>query len=1108
MKNKLNSSKKNELVDVLTRFYVHIIRSDTEIKKNEIDILYPLLLNLFKDLSISWEVYIKEIMNEDYDIKNVVSMLNHNLNTFDKVRVIITMIIMAFSDDDFEIYEISSIQAIVKEFKLEISGFMDLMRNLEMNITNPVRVSKVSSVFQIENSLFTDFLAVGKSDKCNLRFKDPSLSNIEYVQFVINDNLFIITGSKPTFKLNGNEVRANYIYFLPNNSIIDIKKSRFSYSFMKKLQENIDKKDTIKFSKNDYEFNLKSKGNDYSIVVKRGYVYKNGKSLSPNKEVPIFWDDKLRIKGYAAFQLTDVVEEKERIGIDDIVPDIIYLQAENSFYHISKYETKHTIAQVENRNNEHFFIPKNKSFDFLVNNKLLENETKIVLNDDILSIISRKGKKLPGNLTDEKKANQIKARVKNQFRGSKKFNFRINNFFELVEVPFEINNIEITAVKHFHDDNNIGLDNISFTAKKGELIGILGPSGCGKSTLLKSIVAEFRPTHGTIDVDGKSLFDNRSELMQYFGYVPQEDMIFPNLTVFENMFFYGRLRLPNVPHNQLVLKIDNILGQVTLSHKRNSKVGDDSNKILSGGQRKRLNIALELLFEPIVLVCDEPTSGLSSFDAEQIIELLHEQRKQNRIVIITVHQPNSLIFRKFSKVLLMDNGGKEVFFGTPSESFAYFKDELDTLKYRKSIIEQKYKEMNPDFFYDMILFPEYDKSGKLKFEQVNQQVVTKRKFTPEYWRDKYKRKVLFQLIKKDEEYNTNTHTNSKYKKKMTFYNRSVQFFTYLHRNLANKMRNRTNLTVTFLEAPLLALIVSYILRLAPTADTYSFYENSNISLFLFVNIIIFMFFGLTNSINEFLEEKKFILREKVRNMKVTHYHVSKFCVLALFSVIQAILYCIISSFILEIHGFFLLNIIYLSISGFIGISIGLLISTMIHDNKSVINILPLMLIPQIIFAGAVIQFDKMNRNLTLLKKSPIPEVVQFIPSRWLFEGMITGYSTENLNTKKLAEIDKKLLTRNANKLSDIDRRDLKYELIEETNKLYKIDKYTNKDINLIVDMMKGKFLNTDKNVFLSPRKKISSFKIKTVYFNLFIVLFYITLINLIVGIRLKYYYNE
>lgn len=1115
MKELANGSKKNELVDMLTRFYVHIIRSDVEIKKTEIDILYPLLLNLFKDLPISWEVYVKEIMNEDYDINKVINFLNHNLNQLDKIRVILTLIIMAFSDSDFEIYEISSIQSMMKYFKIEGSGFMDLMRNLELKTTAPLRITDISSIFQFENSLFTDYLVIGRSERCNMRFKDPAIANIEFVIFGIDDNYFLVAGQKPSLKLSGNELRPNHIYYLPAESKIEIHKLKFNTQLVRKLMHNINNSDVISFTKADYDFKITCLGNKFYLNVRRGYLYKNGKSVSYNRDLTIFWDDKLRIKGYAAFSLIDVLDEKERIGIDDIVPDVIYLSLDNGFYSLVIHHTDKAVAQIENRSNSYHFIPLKKSFHFLINGEEFGNEKVIQLNEDIITVEDIKGYQLSMDKSstkdDTKLGEQLKNKVKQQLRSTKNFNFRINNFFDIVEVPFEINNLEVTAVKHYHNDKSIGLDNITFNAKRGELIGILGPSGCGKSTLLKAIVAEFQPTHGKIEVDGKVLYKHRSELMQYFGYVPQEDMIFSHLTVFENMFFYGRLRMPNIPQNQLILKIDNILNQVTLSHKRNILVGDDSNKILSGGQRKRLNIALELLFEPIVLVCDEPTSGLSSFDAEQIIELLHEQRRQNRIVIITVHQPNAYIFKKFSKVLLMDNGGKEVFFGSPTEAFAYFQEELEVIKFRKTLLEQKVKDTNPDFFYDIILFPEYDVRGNIKFEQINQQVVTKRKFSSEYWRDKYKRKILFQLITKEDsiEELAIAKKKIKYRKKLSYQARFVQFSTYLHRNLINKLRNRTNLLITFLEAPLLAVIVSYILRLAPSSEKYSFYDNSNITLFLFVSIIIFIFFGMTNSIHEVLEERKFILREKVRNLKVSHYHISKFLVLSIFTVVQALLFHLISSAILDIKGFFLLNVIYFSLSGLIGLSLGLLFSSFINDTKGIINILPLILIPQIIFGGAVIQFDKMNRNLTIMKKNPIPEVVQTIPSRWLFEGLVAGYSTESVNNNELQKIDKKMLTlAKTSDLSKIELRDEEYELREEINIRYPKTKFTNKDINLIVDIMYGRYLNNNKNVFISPYKKFGGIQVKTVSVNVIIILFYVMIINLLIGIRLKYYYNE
>lgn len=235
----------------------------------------------------------------------------------------------------------------------------------------------------------------------------------------------------------------------------------------------------------------------------------------------------------------------------------------------------------------------------------------------------------------------------------------------------------------------MALDSISYEVNKGELIGILGPSGCGKSTLVKLLSGDIIPTYGQISVDGKNFFENLNIFLEYFAYVPQDDLLYPNLTVWENLWYRLQLRMPNFSAASLHQKIDNILHQVNLTHQRNTLVGEFAHKNLSGGERKRLNIALELLFEPTLIICDEPTSGLSFTDAEQIVDILDALSQQGKIVLITIHQPNSSIFRKFDKVLLMDMGGKMVYYGPPEKSFDYFDEELSLLTHRKGEIERK-----------------------------------------------------------------------------------------------------------------------------------------------------------------------------------------------------------------------------------------------------------------------------------------------------------------------------------------------------------------------------------------------------------------------------------
>ena len=119
--------------------------------------------------------------------------------------------------------------------------------------------------------------------------------------------------------------------------------------------------------------------------------------------------------------------------------------------------------------------------------------------------------------------------------------------------------------------------------------------------------------------------------------------------------------------------VDNVLTEMDLYDIRDLKVGNPLNKVISGGQRKRLNIALELIREPTILFADEPTSGLSSVDSEIVMNLLKEQTYRGKLVIINIHQPGSEIYKMFDKVMFIDKGGYQIFYGNPTEAIVYFK---------------------------------------------------------------------------------------------------------------------------------------------------------------------------------------------------------------------------------------------------------------------------------------------------------------------------------------------------------------------------------------------------------------------------------------------------
>jgi ABC transport system ATP-binding/permease protein len=309
--------------------------------------------------------------------------------------------------------------------------------------------------------------------------------------------------------------------------------------------------------------------------------------------------------------------------------------------------------------------------------------------------------------------------------------------------------------------------------------------------------------------------------------------------------------------------------------------------------------------------------------------------------------------------------------------------------------------------------------------------------------------------------------------------------------------------------------VGFILRLAPEADKYSYYKNTNIGVYIFVSIIIFIFLGMSSSIQEILEERRMILREKMMNMRASDYLGAKFIILSFFAILQVILYYAVSASILNMQGIIIPSMAYYFASSLIGFSMGMFISSFLNDSRAIITILPLVLIPQIIFGGAIIQYEKMNQDLKLLKKSPIPEVVQIIPSRWLFEGMFTAQANLNAYELRLDKQEKKRLTLEKNYRKGYIGFD---ELQKRTDELYSekssiardypIEKFTNRNINNAVDMMDGHFLNTQQNSFLSSYKHLLDHRYRTYYLDLWIVLLYAMLFQFATLIKLKFYFKE
>ena len=235
-------------------------------------------------------------------------------------------------------------------------------------------------------------------------------------------------------------------------------------------------------------------------------------------------------------------------------------------------------------------------------------------------------------------------------------------------LSFNVNSLEFKF-----PNGAIGLRNINFSECQGRLVGIMGASGAGKTTLLNVLSGITTPSQGEVLINGINLHTQKERLDGVIGLIPQDDLLIEELTVFENLYFSAKFCFKDMNDAEITEKVNSVLKSLGLYERRDLKVGNSLNKLISGGQRKRLNIALELIREPSILFVDEPTSGLSSRDSENVMDLLRELTLKGKLIFVVIHQPSSQIYKMFDKMIILDTGGYMVYYGHPIDCISYFK---------------------------------------------------------------------------------------------------------------------------------------------------------------------------------------------------------------------------------------------------------------------------------------------------------------------------------------------------------------------------------------------------------------------------------------------------
>lgn len=233
-------------------------------------------------------------------------------------------------------------------------------------------------------------------------------------------------------------------------------------------------------------------------------------------------------------------------------------------------------------------------------------------------------------------------------------------------------------MKKTSEDKSI-LNGVSGIVCPGEILAMLGPSGCGKTTLLTALGGRLRSSSntsagtktlgGTITYNGKP-FSNA--LKRKTGFVTQDDVLYPHLTVTETLVFTALLRLPNTLTKETkVLQAEAVIAQLGLTKCKDSIIGGDFLRGVSGGERKRVSIGQEMLINPSLIFLDEPTSGLDSTTAQRIVSTLMELANGGRTIVMTIHQPSSRLFYMFHKILLLSDGNP-LYFGKGCDAMNYF----------------------------------------------------------------------------------------------------------------------------------------------------------------------------------------------------------------------------------------------------------------------------------------------------------------------------------------------------------------------------------------------------------------------------------------------------
>ncbi|MBV9946385.1 MAG: FHA domain-containing protein [Myxococcales bacterium] len=557
------------------------------------------------------------------------------------------------------------------------------------------------------------------------------------------------------------------------------------------------------------------------------------------------------------------------------------------------------------------------------------------------------------------------------------------------------------------------LDHVSFKALPGDMIALMGPSGAGKTTLLLALNGYLPPTSGQVRINGEDLYTIYDALRGSIGYVPQDDIVHPELTVFEAVKYSARFRLPpDYSDEEIDRRVDETLKDLGLEGVSNLQIGKPEKKVLSGGQRKRVNIALELVTDPVILFLDEPTSGLAADDTTALINLLSElTKKTGKTIIMTIHQPAKDEFEKFNLCFIMGYGGVPTYFGpTGDAAYAFFASILGRASATQQLQHPGKRVDNPRDMFDMLNVRERLVLDEMRRQNPQATRGVARTEAAKGWRAEFFRNEnpLFQQM-----FSGRRAIGTVPAARGVPHRADVavmrQFGLLVSRYWRVKLRDRMGAAIMFLQAPIIGVLLWLVfggqkqsvpywclgaLQELSTRNNMSTATTTNLlnsmrpttdhTAALFFVVVSCVWFGTSNAAREIVTERAIYLRERMVNLRLVNYVLSKFVLLAFFCVIQCTTLLGIVFFALGFNGgpaafaVELANLVALAVNA---TALGLCVSTLVASAEAAMALTPIALIPQVVLGGLMVP---MTTNPTLRP------LMYLMPSRWGFEGAIAS----------------------------------------------------------------------------------------------------------------------